>query len=713
MLKSCYSLIILMLGFICLTGCSSNPTNTEINSKPDDKLYFPIPFEKTNESGRSPLGFWIANFDTGSLKADVESDRLLCTHYNITSLVPPPGIFINSYDPGTFIMDVDVFFSNPYPIDVYDLRLIIFTDDIGHKMLNADSWTAIYDIPEGLPINPFKAFAKDKPKRKFTGQTQNGVNMLIYLPDGNPTIKFAVDASFPSNCEEPYEISGFTQGVLYDEVGSSTNIEVSVLDWQNDVNSVMLYCPEILGAFTPLSQINNEKWGMTLVNNMAASEGNYSGYFIATSPNPGCYNLYNEVTITVTTHSNQPFGWARTWGGSSGDKGSAITLDTLGNIYVAGSFGNSVDFDPGTGTDIHTSNGGYDVFLCKYNPDGNFIWARTWGGIADDKPTCAHFKPGLIIGKGDIYAAGYFSNSVDFDPGTGEDIHNSSGGNDIFLAKFDQDGAFNWARTWGGSSDDGPSSLDIFSSDIYLTGGFKGTVDFDPGSGVDWHSSHGKYDAFMSKLDVNGSYYWTLTWGGVHDDGSYGIAIDDNSGNSFVIGTLDENAFLFKFDFNGDLQWTRSWDNGLDYAFGLAVNVSQDGSIYASSTCCDYDYCICILYLTKFDSYGDSVWSRYLGDSSATAVLADELNNVYLLGITSDEYIPAHGFWRKYTSAGDFTWEREWGEKFFCNSIAVNPQGHIYVSGNFANSIDFDLGPGLDRHYSYGSSDAYLMKYYF
>jgi hypothetical protein len=235
-----------------------------------------------------------------------------------------------------------------------------------------------------------------------------------------------------------------------------------------------------------------------------------TGYFTGTSVD------FNPDPIAVDPHSSNgaediflskfdssgTFVWARTWGGSDnfwGDWGYGVAVDGSGNAYVTGYFwGDSVDFDPGTSVDPHSTNGDYDIFLSKFDSNGTFVWARTWGGSGEDDGYGVD-----VDGSGNVYVTGYFQdNSVDFNPDpTAVDPHSSNGYNDIFLSKFDSNGTFVWARTWGGSdSDIGYGIAADGSGNVYVSGCFQGNVDFDPGSGVDNHTSNGAGDVFLSKF---------------------------------------------------------------------------------------------------------------------------------------------------------------------------------------------------------------------
>lgn len=301
-----------IIAFMLIAAGCSGDTITPIT--PDNQICdFTIPVSDNSEtnSNRTLWGMWTVDFNVESMdflsiskgmSLQAEPSRELSAHFNITSLIPTPGIVVNSYDPLTNIVDVDFTISNPYSINGYDVRLIIFTDGVGHKLVNADDWTALYDIAQGLPINPFKAYSKQEPNRIFYAHSQRTENLQIFLPGGNPSVTFAVDASYPDNCHEPYEICNFYQDPLNDTIGASADIAITVRDWQSDTSAVNLYCPAITGVtLVPFVKIDTETWEMDLVNETGASEGDYSGFVLATSANSGALTLYDAVTITVTS----------------------------------------------------------------------------------------------------------------------------------------------------------------------------------------------------------------------------------------------------------------------------------------------------------------------------------------------------------------------------------------------------------------------------
>ena len=78
------------------------------------------------------------------------------------------------------------------------------------------------------------------------------------------------------------------------------------------------------------------------------------------------------------------YDWTKTFGGKGNEGGESVTTDASGNSYLTGYFTNSMDIDPGAGTDTRTSAGSKDLFLSKYDSSGNYQWTRTRGGTGSD-----------------------------------------------------------------------------------------------------------------------------------------------------------------------------------------------------------------------------------------------------------------------------------------------------------------------------------------
>ncbi len=278
------------------------------------------------------------------------------------------------------------------------------------------------------------------------------------------------------------------------------------------------------------------------------------------------------------------FVWAKQIGAANNDDANSIVLDNAGNIYLTGTFDGNVDFDPAATTYTMVSQA-IDIFVCKLDGNGNFIWAKQLGDVNNELAysiavdaaqnvyttgyffMSADFDPGAAVynltavgtggfvskldasgnfvwakafsGNGctskcikldnsnNVYTTGYFESTIDFDPGAATYTLIPVGQSDIFVCKLDANGNFLWANSMGSTGYDRGFSLAIDASqDVYSTGYFQGTVDFDPGSGTYTLTSAGSEDIFITKFTTAGSHAWTYKMGGVNYDQGSSISID-------------------------------------------------------------------------------------------------------------------------------------------------------------------------------------------
>ncbi len=300
---------VILLG-MPVAGCSSDAAPV---APPDDNAP-----QIVAATGNSQHLLWgICGLDVeqvgDSLEINIVVKREAFAHYDVTDWLLPPEcddcieIEVNSFDTETRILDADVTLRNPTPLLAYDVRGILYTNEYGHELLNADDWTGYFDVLGGEDINPFRAFAKDMPLRKFQPFAEEVENYVLHIPKPPEWahITFAVTASWPGNAREPYEIYGFTeQWLIEDYEGASGLIQVSVSDWQDDVNEVLLSAPEITGedsvAFT---HVSGDDWSLNLTNVTGASAGYYNAWIGARSENSGDTALFDRVQIFITeTH---------------------------------------------------------------------------------------------------------------------------------------------------------------------------------------------------------------------------------------------------------------------------------------------------------------------------------------------------------------------------------------------------------------------------
>lgn len=340
-----------------------------------------------------------------------------------------------------------------------------------------------------------------------------------------------------------------------------------------------------------------------------------TGHFAGTAdfdPGPGTFNLTsaggNDDIFVSKLDTDGNFVWAVRIGSTFLDYAYNMTIDNNGNIYITGLFSGTVDFDPGAAVFNITSSTGTanNAFILKLDTDSNFVWAKAFVGSSTIGN--AVFVDALL----NLYAVGYFVGTTDFNPGTSTFNLTASGIEDAFITKLDVNGDFVWAKSFAGSNNTRIADVTVDGGgSIYTTGFFLGTTDFDPGAGIDNHTSVGTTDIFISKLDSNGDFIWAKPLGGTSGDRGLGI-ITDAGGNVLTSGrfgsTMDfdpgpgvfnltsAGGFLSKLDSNGNHVWAVR--AGSDAANAIAIDPS--GTIYLAgnfSGTVDFDYGTCVANL--------------------------------------------------------------------------------------------------------------------
>ena len=196
-----------------------------------------------------------------------------------------------------------------------------------------------------------------------------------------------------------------------------------------------------------------------------------------------------------------------------------IDIDNQGNIISAGYFYNTVDFDPTAGTTNRTAIGFADNYIAKYSSAGNLLWAISFGSTGIDIPLSV-----VTDNNNNIILCGYFSNTCDFDPSAGVTARTSNGGRDAYIAKYDQNGNFQWVVTYGADSLDDAFSLDVDTQgNVYWTGVMEGTVTV----GTTTFTTQVE-DVVFGKISPLGQILWVKQVGGSGIDEGSGIIVDNN-----------------------------------------------------------------------------------------------------------------------------------------------------------------------------------------
>lgn len=286
-------------------------------------------------------------------------------------------------------------------------------------------------------------------------------------------------------------------------------------------------------------------------------------------PGPGKNMIYSVHWLDYLIYKCDPNGnimWYFNLGSRGYNQGASLTIDIDDNIYILGTFQDSIDLDPGIGKAMAYSVMRTDVFLVKYNANGKYLWHRNFGGLLFDTDASISYSDSNYL-----YICGSYMDTVDFDPGPGRFTMQSSHQQDIYFSKFDTSGKFIWAKSLGGNDNEQPFRLELDENDnIYITGIFKSNIDLDPGSATAFHTVKGDADIFVAKYDFRGKYVWSKTFGGTGYDqgrdielmdtsfvfisGTFESSMDANPGNGVnnIYSTGTNDAFLTQLKSNGD-----------------------------------------------------------------------------------------------------------------------------------------------------------------
>jgi hypothetical protein len=346
-----------------------------------------------------------------------------------------------------------------------------------------------------------------------------------------------------------------------------------------------------------LSAIN--PWAQTF--DWAKIEGRYAydyGYGITTDNAGNVYaaGKYEEVNanfsgtlvpcqgnhdIWVAKYtSSGTLSWIRTAGGVTGDYAWGVACDNT-YVYVSGEIEGSNETITFVGSPITlTCYASNDIFVAKYDVSGNLLWARSAGGIDYEKSTSVAYD-----NSGNVYICGLYCGIVTFGGSTTINC-TSSGVADIFIAKYDANGNFQWVQHAGSNGRDEAKSIKCDAAgNVYVTGMYSNGCQF--GSQTLSTYNGPWFDIFLAKYDSNGNLQWVKTAGGDYDDVGWGVTMD-NAGKIYITG--EYNAYNFEYNLtttgmadvfvacyntSGVLQWAKG---GGGSAIDRARGIGTDGT---------------------------------------------------------------------------------------------------------------------------------------
>jgi len=320
----------------------------------------------------------------------------------------------------------------------------------------------------------------------------------------------------------------------------------------------------------------------------------------------------------ISSVQGQRIEWTRQFGTSESDRGSGVSTDGLGNVYISGFTEGSLG---------GTNAGGNDAFLRKYNASGTLQWTRQFGSSENDQGNGVSAD-----GFGGVYITGRTDGSLE---GT------NAGGADAFLRKYDASGTHQWTRQLGTTEGDFSFAVSADGvGDVYISGGNR----------IDLGGGDFEEDAFVTKYDANGTHQWTQQLGSSNIDRGFGVSADGLGSvyiTGFTLGDLEgthaggiTDAFLSKYNASGTHQWTRQFGtNSEDLGYGVSadglggvyITGRTEGSLDGTGEGDPEGDS----FVIKYDSSGTHQWTQQFGTDAREGnlgVSADGLGSVYTAG---------------------------------------------------------------------------------
>lgn len=430
--------------------------------------------------------------------------------------------------------------------------------------------------------------------------------------------------------------------------------------------------------------------------------------------------------------SNEHCGlWSRRAGGIGDQRILSLATDAMGNVIATGRMLNTADF----GNGVLTSAGGYDIFVAKFDGDGNTLWSKRFGGAMNDSGNAIATDP-----AGNIYVTGFLSGTVSFDAMmvTAVDVQ------DAFVLALDPAGAVVWVKTQGGMGDQHGNAIAVdVDGNVVVTGGFATEIDV----GVSQYMAVDMLDGYVLKMDGGGTPIGATTFGGIGNDEGTAIATDGAT-NIVFAGYFDEtvdfgggvitdggssDTFLAKLDPMGNHLFSKGFP-ALGDQFPYSVALDAVGNYYLfgdfnefvnfgggqQASAGDYD-----IFVAKLDATGAHLFTKTFGgpeEDSAGGMVRDKngdlaitcategvvdfgggpISNVGMIGSSDVVVFKLSG------SNGAHVWSRRFGNSADQDSRAITTDGmnNVFVAGEFSGSINFGSGSMSSN----GSDDAFLAK---
>jgi hypothetical protein len=426
-----------------------------------------------------------------------------------------------------------------------------------------------------------------------------------------------------------------------------------------------------------------------------------TGYFFGTvdiDPGAGVTNFTsagNEDIFIVKLTSTGVLMWAKQIGGTSSDMATAIHVDGFGNLYTTGTYRGTVDFDPGAGTASLVASI-TDVFILKLDASANYTWAKKVGGTGPGNFVNAYTIN--VDGSSNVIIGGSFQGTVDVNPDPATTVNVTSGtGEAGLIIKVNSSGVYLWGKYIEGTGQESIQSLKTdVAGNVYSTGYFYGTSDFDPNAGTTSLVAD-FYDSFVWKLNPSGSLVWAVKLGGIFPDFGRALTLDF-SGNVYTTGSLGGDAdldpgtgthspaalgsddiYISKLDASGNFLMGIRF-GGTNYEDGNAIGLNSAGNIIVAGNfqaSADFDPGIGTYNLTPAGDY-----DIFLAKYSQTIILPVSLVD-FSASLTSDQKVKLNWQTASEQNASEFIIERSADGRNYASIGSVAATGNTVITNEY------------------------------
>ncbi|MEK6749239.1 MAG: putative Ig domain-containing protein [Pseudomonadota bacterium] len=572
-------------------------------------------------------------------------------------------LYVSGYFGGTVDFDPDTPVANRTAATYQDTYTLLLTTDVaGKKDSDGDTLSDQIEIANGLNPNDATDAGGDLDGDGLNNlrEYQLGTNMRNADSDGD-----GIDDKYEATTYRFNALNAADAMLDFDRDGVT-----NLAEYRNGADANFASAPgnftyakslSGVGASLPYIDRNHNKYAITPFNGWN---------IVDLDPGPDTVARSSSYTSGAVTKFKPDGTYAWSWdlGITQGNNGvTGIAVDSIGNVFITGYFVGTQDFNPGVGVDSRTSTSyTYDAFVTKVGAQGNYLWTRTFGG------TGSEFALGIALDASDnLYLAGQFSGTADFDPNVGVSNLTAAGYTDAYLAKWDSNGNLLWARNMGASG--------------RYTGG-NVTNNYEPWNVMQIRYASGKVYLVLQS-DTNIDFDTTQTGGEFNGSGYFVAAYDATS---------------------GAYQWAQLRP---DQTVAPKLGVDAQGNVLLAS-----------YYgggVTKLSNTGALVWSKTLAGSGSgiysgvyiKGLSVDAQGNLYVGGFfdmnvdfnpdaaLTDIRTPnaTDGFITKLWADGVYGWTNviTGTERQYVSALASGTNGDLLANVESYAAVDMDPGAGV------------------